>query len=65
MASVYRKEGESLDQMLRRFKRRAMEEGRLLDLKEHEYYKSKGQKRREKRKESERRAYINELKMVM
>lgn len=41
-------EKESVDSLLRRFKKQVIKEEILLDLKKHEYYRSKSLKRKEK-----------------
>ena len=47
---VIRREGESFDQLWRRFKQGAERGGLLRDMKRHRYYLSKGQARRLKAK---------------
>ena len=62
MAKVIRRENESVDEMIKRFSRMCMEDGLLKELKNREYYKSKGQKRREKKQEQARNAWIRKMK---
>lgn len=62
MIKVTRRDGESLDQMLRRFKNAYLSEGILDDIRRKEYYKSKGQLAREAKQKSERKFYIEKLK---
>lgn len=62
MASVIVGENESLDSALRRFKRKVISEGVMNELKKREYYVSKGQKKREKKKASIRKHVINDMK---
>lgn len=62
MAKVIRREDETVDQLIKRFSKKFLEEGTLKDIREKEYYKSKGQKRREKKKESERNIWIQKKK---
>lgn len=62
MAKVIRRENESVDEMIKRFSRMCMEDGLLKELKSREYYKSKGQKRREKKQEQARNAWIRKMK---
>ena len=53
MAKVVKRDGEDLDSLLRRFKRKVNDDGILADIKKHEFYRSPAQKKREKRKEAE------------
>lgn len=62
MAKVIRRENESVDEMLRRFNKKFIEEGTLKELRDREYYKSKGQKRREKKQEQARNAWVRKMK---
>ena len=55
MAVVVRKENESFEQLMKRFKRRVQEDGILQELKKREYYLSPSQKRKKKSKEAEAR----------
>lgn len=55
MATVKRKENESIDSMLRRFKRKVNDEMIIADVKKHEIWLTKSQKRREKRKKNQQR----------
>lgn len=55
-------EKESVDSMIRRFKKLVIKDNLMDDIRKHEYYKSKSQKRREKRKEAERRAFFESQK---
>lgn len=59
MATVKRREGEDLEVMLRRFKRKVNDELTMNELKKREYALTKSQKRRIKRKEAaqKRRRY--------
>jgi small subunit ribosomal protein S21 len=50
MAKVYVRKDEDLDSALRRFKRQMNEDGILNKVKEHQYYMSPGEKRREAEK---------------
>lgn len=58
-AKVVRREGEDVESLLRRFKRKVNDAEILHDMKRHEFYLSPSQKDREKRKEAElkRRKY--------
>ena len=62
MAKVIRRENETVDELVRRFSKQFMNEGILRELRNREYYKSKGQKRREKRLKSEREAWVRKMK---
>lgn len=62
MAKVIRRENETVDELIRRFNKKFLEDGIVKELRAREYYKSKGQKRREKKQEQERNAYIRKLK---
>ena len=62
MAKVLRRENETVDELIKRFNRKYMEDGTLKELRNREYYKSKGQKRREKKQEQERNAWIRKMK---
>lgn len=66
MAKVLRRENEfgveSVDDMIKRFNRKVIDDGILKDLHNREYYKSKGQKRREKRLKAEREAWVRKMK---
>lgn len=59
MAKVVRREGEEIESLLRRFKRKVNDDMILSDMKKHEFYLSPSQKKREKRKQAElkRRKY--------
>jgi len=48
MAEVTLGERETLENALRRFKRKVQEDGIIRDLKEHSYFRTTGEKRREK-----------------
>lgn len=52
-AKVVRREGEDVESLLRRFKRKVNDADVLHDMKKHEFYLSPSQKDREKRKEAE------------
>ena len=62
MAKVLRRENETVDELIKRFSRKYMEDGTLKELRDREYYKSKGQKRREKKQEQARNAWIRKMK---
>lgn len=65
MAKVIRKETEfskeSVDDMIKRFNRQVIDDGTLKELRNREYYKSKGQKRREKKLKAEREAWVRKM----
>lgn len=48
MAKVYARKEESLDGLIRRFKRKIEKDGTLEDMRKHEFYKSPSIKKREK-----------------
>ena len=54
--------GESLDSMLRRFKKEVLKSEVLKDLRKHEYYVSPSEKRRLKSAEAQKRAKKNAQK---
>ena len=58
MAKVTRRENETCDELIKRFTRRFVEDGTLKELRDREYYKSKGQKRREQKMQEARNAWI-------
>lgn len=57
-----RKQVESVDSLLRRFKKKVINEGLLQDMKDKEYYVSRGQKNRLAREAAVRRFKRNEAK---
>lgn len=59
MAKVVRKNNESTEQMISKFKRQVNKEGILKDLRKHEYYLSPSQKRRLKHEEAVKRLNRN------
>ena len=54
-AKVVRREGEDIESLLRRFKRKVNDADVLNDMKKHEFYLSPAQKRRKKREEAEQK----------
>lgn len=62
-ASARRRDGESLESLLHRFKRSVNDGGVLADLKKHEYYKSKSVKKREKREAAKQKKLKQERAM--
>lgn len=56
MANVKVRDGESLEEALRRFKRECEREGILTEIKKREYYESPSVKKRRKEKESKRKS---------
>ena len=68
MAKVIRRRNEdgswseSVDELIKRFNRKFMEDGTLKEIRDREAYKSKGQKRREKKQEQARNAWVREMK---
>ncbi|WP_303883452.1 30S ribosomal protein S21 [Acetomicrobium mobile] len=55
MAKVYRRENESIDDTLRRFKREVRKVGVLRDARKHERYEKPSEIRKKKRSNSRRR----------
>ena len=62
MAKVIRRENETVDELLKRFNRKFVDDGTIKELRNREYYKSKGEKRREKKQEQARNAWIRKMK---
>lgn len=62
MAKVIRRENETVDELIRRFNRKFADDGTLKELRDRSYYKSKGEKRREKKQEQARNAWIRKKK---
>jgi len=56
LANVKVRDGESLEEALRRFKRECEREGILTEIKKREYYESPSVKKRRKEKESKRKS---------
>ncbi len=56
MAEVKLQEGESLDNLLRRFKRKVQQEDIIKEIKRHSYYLKPGEKRRVKAALARKRA---------
>lgn len=57
MTFVKAEPGESSDSLIRKFSRKVMNDGILLELKEKEYYKKPSEKRKEKMKELKKRKF--------
>jgi len=55
MAEVVRRQGEGLEKMLRRFRRKMQESGRLRAIRRKRYFISKSEARRDKQRRAERR----------
>ncbi len=62
MAKVTRRENETCDELIKRFSRKFAEEGTLKEIRDRSYYRSKGQKKREKKQEEARNAWIRKMK---
>lgn len=62
MPKVYMREGEDLDNLLRRFKRQVNDAQILHECKKREFFMSKAEKRREKSKEAKLKAKKNARK---
>lgn len=55
MANVKLREGESIEEALRRFKRECEKDGILAEIKKREYYESPSMKRKRKSEEAKRK----------
>lgn len=55
MAVVYRKKDEDVESLIKRFKKKVMNEGIMTELKRREYYLSPSQKRKEKSKQAQKK----------
>lgn len=66
MAKVIRRSNEygteTLEDMIKRFNHQVMNEGILKEVRNRQFYKSKGQKRREKKLKAERNAWVRKMK---
>lgn len=64
MAKVIRRETETVDELIKRFNRKFIEDGTLKEIREREFYKSKGQKRREKKLAAQREIWVQKMKSL-
>ena len=55
MAVVYKKKDEDLETLIKRFKKKVLAEGILVELRRREYYLSPAQKQREKSKQAQKK----------
>ena len=55
LAVVYRKKDEDVETLIKRFKKKVMSEGIMIELKRREYYLSPSQKRKEKSKQAQKK----------
>lgn len=55
MAVVYRKKDEDVETLIKRFKKKVISEGILVELRKREYYLSPSQKRKEKSKQAQKK----------
>ena len=55
-----RKPGESLDALLRRFKKRVKNDGTLVELRKREYFEKPSEERKRKAKAAERRTKVQQ-----
>lgn len=55
MAVVYKKKDEDIETLIKRFKKKVINEGTLVELKKREYYLSPSQKRKEKSKQAQKK----------
>lgn len=60
MASHERRQGESIDAMLRKFKRKVKEEGTLSALRDREFHEKPSDKRKKQRKAAARRTFLQQ-----
>ena len=60
MATQERKPGESIDQMLRKFKRKVKSEGTLQELRNREFFEKPSDKKKKEKKVAERRTKIQQ-----
>ena len=61
--AIKQKPGETVDSMLKRFKKETMKSEVLKDLRKHEFYVAPSEKRRKKSAEAQKRARKNASKM--
>ena len=64
MATVYAKKEDTVEGMIRRWKKKVEKEGILNDMAKFEYYLSPMEKKRAKKKEAQKRARILERKLA-
>ena len=57
---IERREGESLDSMLRKFKRKVKNDGVLQDLRDREHFKKPSEQKKEDRRVAERRTFLEQ-----
>ena len=60
MAKQEKKPGESLDSVLRKFKRKIKDEGILMELRRREYYEKPSDLKKRKAKAAKRRTYLQQ-----
>lgn len=65
MAKVVAREGERLESLLRRFKKKVDKENLMKEMRRHDFYLSKSEKRRIKSKEARQRILKEERKRAM
>lgn len=63
MAKVVKRENESVEQLIKRFRRKVQEENIMKELRKREYYRSPSIKKKEKHKEAEKRRRKQEAKL--
>lgn len=64
MATVYAKKEDTVENMIRRWKKKVEKEGILEDMAKFEYYLSPMEKKRAKKKEAQKRARVFERKLA-
>lgn len=62
MATVYRRPDEEVEKLIRRFKKKVIEEEILIELRKREYYMSPSIKRKEKAKRAKYRRLLDQRK---
>ena len=64
MATVYARKEESVEGMIRRWRRKVDKQGILEDMDKHVYYLSPAEKKRAKKKEAQKRVRVLERKLA-
>ncbi len=61
MAKQEKRPGESIDSVLRKFKRKVKNEGTLLELRKREYFEKPSEEKKRRKKAAERRTKIQQV----
>ena len=64
MATVYLRKEETTESLIRRWKKKVEKEGIMEDMNKHDYYVAPSEKRRLKKKESQKRIRLLEKKLA-